>query len=171
MIMEVLNPWVETPKICLQAEGSFSTEPWFWDVQETPAFHIQGHVLRTCFFKSCLLKQVLQVSNLRPSCRRSFFGFIYHGPPTPTCLEVLMVNNLVFRWPKPLFFIVLGAHGRSKIFDSSFFPKGLGFVRSECILPPAFLSSCWSSCMQLYFKVICTFNQWKSVILIGNLRG
>ena len=22
-----------------------------------------------------------------------------------------MVNNLVFRWPKPLFFIVLGAHG------------------------------------------------------------
>ena len=23
-----------------------------------------------------------------------------------------MVNNLVFRWPKPLFFMVLGAHGR-----------------------------------------------------------
>ena len=22
-----------------------------------------------------------------------------------------MVNNLVFRWPKPLFFMVLGAHG------------------------------------------------------------
>ena len=22
-----------------------------------------------------------------------------------------MVNNLVFRWPKPLFFIVLGVHG------------------------------------------------------------
>ena len=36
----------------------------------------------------------------------------YHGPPKPTCLEVfIMVNNLVFRWPKPLFFIVLGAHG------------------------------------------------------------
>ena len=24
---------------------------------------------------------------------------------------VFMVNNLVFRWPKPLFFMVLGAHG------------------------------------------------------------
>ena len=28
----------------------------------------------------------------------------YHGPPN-TCLEVFMVNNLVFRWPKPLFFM------------------------------------------------------------------
>ena len=37
--------------------------------------------------------------------------YIYHGPPKPTCLEVFMVNNLVFRWPKPLFFMVLGAHG------------------------------------------------------------
>ena len=35
----------------------------------------------------------------------------YHGPPKPTFLEVFMVNNLVFRWPKPLFFVVLGAHG------------------------------------------------------------
>ena len=34
-----------------------------------------------------------------------------HGPPKPTFLEVFMVNNLVFRWPKPLFFMVLGAHG------------------------------------------------------------
>ena len=33
------------------------------------------------------------------------------GPPKPTFLEVFMVNNLVFRWPKPLFFMVLGAHG------------------------------------------------------------
>ena len=24
---------------------------------------------------------------------------------------MFMVNNLVFRWPKPLFFMVLGAHG------------------------------------------------------------
>ena len=31
--------------------------------------------------------------------------------PKPTFLEVFMVNNLVFRWPKPLFFMVLGAHG------------------------------------------------------------
>ena len=35
----------------------------------------------------------------------------YHGPPKPTFLEVFMVNNLVFRWPKPLFFMVLGAQG------------------------------------------------------------
>ena len=35
----------------------------------------------------------------------------YHGPPKPTCLEVFMVHNLVFRWPKPLFFMVLAAHG------------------------------------------------------------
>ena len=33
------------------------------------------------------------------------------GPPKPTVLEVFMVNNLVFRWPKPLLFMVLGAHG------------------------------------------------------------
>ena len=37
--------------------------------------------------------------------------FRHHEPPKPTCLEVFMVNNLVFRWPKPLFFMVLGAHG------------------------------------------------------------
>ena len=36
---------------------------------------------------------------------------IYHGPPKPTFLEGFMVHNLVFRWPKPLFFLVLGAHG------------------------------------------------------------
>ena len=35
----------------------------------------------------------------------------YHGPQKPTSLEVLMVNDLVFRWPKPLFFMVLVAHG------------------------------------------------------------
>ena len=27
-----------------------------------------------------------------------------------------MVNNLVFKWPKPLFFMVLGVHGRYFIF-------------------------------------------------------
>ena len=35
----------------------------------------------------------------------------YHGPPKPTFLEVFLVNNKIFRWPKPLFFMVLGAHG------------------------------------------------------------
>ena len=34
--------------------------------------------------------------------------YIYHGPPKPAFLEVFMVNNLVFRWPKPLFFMVWG---------------------------------------------------------------
>ena len=33
------------------------------------------------------------------------------APQTYMGLEVFMVNNLVFRWPKPLFFMVLGAHG------------------------------------------------------------
>ena len=38
-----------------------------------------------------------------------FLGvYTFHGPPKPTCLEVFMVNNLAFRWPKPLFFMVLG---------------------------------------------------------------
>ena len=36
---------------------------------------------------------------------------MYHGAPKPTFLEFFMVNNLVFRWSKPLFFMVLGAHG------------------------------------------------------------
>ena len=41
-----------------------------------------------------------------------FPTIFYHGPPKPTFLEVFMVNNLVFRWPKPLFFHgLLGAHG------------------------------------------------------------
>ena len=38
--------------------------------------------------------------------------YIYHGPPqTYIFSKVFMVNNLVFRWPKLLFFMVLGAHG------------------------------------------------------------
>ena len=37
----------------------------------------------------------------------------YHGPPKPTFLEVSLVNNnQIFRWPRPLFFMVLGAHGK-----------------------------------------------------------
>ena len=40
---------------------------------------------------------------------QSSMVYIYHGPPKPNFLEVFMVNNLVFRWPKPLFFMVLGA--------------------------------------------------------------
>ena len=39
-------------------------------------------------------------------CKLGYGGydmFTYHGPPKPTVLEVFMVNNLVFRWPKPYF--------------------------------------------------------------------
>ena len=38
--------------------------------------------------------------------------YLQDGSLKPTCLEIFMVKHLVFRWPKPLFFIVLGAHGR-----------------------------------------------------------
>ena len=31
--------------------------------------------------------------------------FGYHGPPKPTCLEVFLVNNPVFKWPKPLIIV------------------------------------------------------------------
>ena len=31
---------------------------------------------------------------------------LYHGPPKPIFLEVFMVNNMVFRWRKPVFFMV-----------------------------------------------------------------
>ena len=33
------------------------------------------------------------------------------APPKPTFLEGFMVHNLVFRWPKAVFFMVLGVHG------------------------------------------------------------
>ena len=36
--------------------------------------------------------------------RRTMKNFSCHGPPKPTFLEVFMVNNQAFRWPKPLFF-------------------------------------------------------------------
>ena len=39
-----------------------------------------------------------------PNLQRGIYW--YHGRPKPTCLEVFMVNNLVCRWPKPLFFMV-----------------------------------------------------------------
>ena len=48
-------------------------------------------------------------------------GTIIHWPPKARCLEVFMVNNRVFRWPKPSFFMVLGAHGIVYC-DSNFLP-------------------------------------------------
>ena len=42
---------------------------------------------------------------------RVFFFRPLGGTPKPTCLDAFMVNNLVFRWPKPRFFMVLVAHG------------------------------------------------------------
>ena len=49
---------------------------------------------------------------------------IYHGPPKPTFLEVFMVNNLVFRWPKPLFFMVWGLMVYTKLTSTSPFWNG-----------------------------------------------
>ena len=43
----------------------------------------------------------------------------------PTQTMVFMVNNLVFRWLKPLFFIVLGAHGSWKLHCSKENPSSL----------------------------------------------
>ena len=64
--------------------------------QPPPMTSVDGWV-STNFQKKALVK----VSTSSP----------YHGPPKPRCLEVFMVNTLVFRWPKPLVFMVLGAHG------------------------------------------------------------
>ena len=50
---------------------------------------------------------------------------ICHGPPKPTFLELFMVNNLVFRWPKPSFFMGFGG--------SWWIPKNLsGFNGMSC---------------------------------------
>ena len=69
------------------------------------------------FLPGCLTVQ--DVGNHGKDMKRPLFQLrgqyiIYHGPLKPTCLEVFMVNNLVFRWPKPLLFMVLGAHGNLK---------------------------------------------------------
>jgi len=42
--------------------------------------------------------------------QRNEFLDVY-GPAKRKFLEVFMVNNLVFTWPEPLFFMVVGAHG------------------------------------------------------------
>ncbi len=60
-------------------------------------------------------------------------NYDYHGPPKPTFLEVFMVNNLVFRWPKPLFFMVLGAHGRQYICPTHICPMICQILRSTKI--------------------------------------
>ena len=75
-----------------------------------------------------------------------------------------MVNNLVFRWPKPLFFMVLGAHGgllktkfviqacfRGGIFHSSvfipFFAPSEGHGRH--------ISKASEECLGVFFEVKC----------------
>ena len=59
---------------------------------------------------------IFRFTTIEKSCGMTWWEirriYIYHAPPKPTCLEVCMVNNLVFRWPKPSFFMVLGAHGK-----------------------------------------------------------
>ncbi len=44
-----------------------------------------------------------------------------------------MVNNLVFKWPKPLFFMVSGAHGRWNLFKVKC--KNLSKILREAALP------------------------------------
>ena len=44
-----------------------------------------------------------------------------------------MVNNLVFRWPKPLCFMVLGAHGSYRVIFRPF--KGNGIVGAWSLVP------------------------------------
>ena len=41
----------------------------------------------------------------------TLYHYIYHGHPEPTFSGFFMVTNLVFRWPKPLSFMVLGSQG------------------------------------------------------------
>ena len=58
-----------------------------------------------------LLKSTTTFENMSYGLLDFAITYIYHGPSKPTFLEVFMVNNLIFKWPKPLFFMVLGAHG------------------------------------------------------------
>ena len=58
------------------------------------------------------LKRQSQSPNVKSwNCWIESHHKIIHGPPIPRFLEFFMVNNLVFRWPNPLFFMVLGALG------------------------------------------------------------
>ena len=66
---------------------------------ENPTWNMIFFHGRASFFEWSLL----DFQGLVLSC------FCCHGPPNPTFLEVFIVNSLVFRWPKPLFFMVLGA--------------------------------------------------------------
>ena len=57
-----------------------------------------------CFERKYIFKRSILHCYVRlPEC-------IPFLPRKPTFLERFMVNHLVFRWPKPLFFMVLGAH-------------------------------------------------------------
>ena len=47
---------------------------------------------------------VQKIKSTRGFANYAGINYVYHGPSKPTCLEVFMVINLVFRWPKPFFF-------------------------------------------------------------------
>ena len=70
-----------------------------------------------------ILRYVVRSSHEKSTYPVPGSSFNYHGPPKPTCLEAFMVNNLDFRWPKPLFFMVLVAHGIYCTRSRCFFPK------------------------------------------------
>ena len=69
-------------------------------------------------------------------------SYNYHEPPKPTFLEVFMVNNLVFRWPKPFFFMVLGAHGIDMY-------RLFGGIPSAGKVARKFLPESWGPTLQL----------------------
>ena len=50
-----------------------------------------------------------QTNSIHLSQRNKSGAACYIRPPKPAFLEVSMVNNLVFRWPKASVFMVLGA--------------------------------------------------------------
>ena len=76
---------------------------------------VEATAPRHCVVADIDLEQVEDVMFDGRALRLCFLGggnqVVYRGPPKPTFLEVFMVNHLVFRWPKPLFFMGLGAHG------------------------------------------------------------
>ena len=79
---------------------------------------IHHHLVHNMFWHFC------QASNrfANPSINA---GTRTMGPSKPTWLEVFLVNNMVFRWPKALFFMVLGAHGKYTIHLQ--LPKGFPY--------------------------------------------
>ena len=70
------------------------------------------------FYQKLQTQTIIDWAMYKKRSNGCFVGNSNHIPwaPKPTFLEVFMVTNLVFSWPKPLFFMVLGAHGSECVF-------------------------------------------------------